>query len=112
LQAGLIVTVLLPSQTPSSPRGIYDRTTRGLRIFLAIPRLRGLIGLNLAVAAAGAMAIVNTGVIVRGDLGLSDAAVAVAMGAFGTAIASISGLTIFAGAAAISGLSWSGLSVA
>ena len=50
----------LPTATRSDRQGgIYDRTTRGLRIYLATPRLRGLLALNLAVAAAGAMVIVN-----------------------------------------------------
>lgn len=79
----LIVAVMLPSPKPSAPRGIYDRTTRGIRIFLATPRLRGLLGLNLAVAAASAMVIVNTVLMVRGDLGLGNGAVAIALGAFG-----------------------------
>ena len=49
--------------------GVFDKTTRGLRIFLRTPRLRGLLAINLAVAAAGTMVIVNTVVIVRGVLG-------------------------------------------
>jgi|TARA_R100000935_G_scaffold58159_1_gene94166 H+ antiporter protein len=79
----LVVSVLLPSPQPTAPRGIYDRTTRGMRIYLATPRLRGLLSLNLAAAAAGAMVLVNTVVLVRSDLGLGDAQVAVALGAFG-----------------------------
>ena len=68
--AFLVVSVLLPSPQPTAPRGIYDRTVRGLRIYLATPRLRGLLSLNLAAAAAGAMVLVNTVVLVRSDLGL------------------------------------------
>ncbi|MEH6648306.1 MFS transporter [Sulfitobacter sp.] len=79
----LVVSVMLPSPQPTAPRGIYDRTTRGMRIYLATPRLRGLLSLNLAAAAAGAMVLVNTVVLVRSDLGLGDAQVAVALGAFG-----------------------------
>lgn len=79
----LVVSVLLPRPQPTAPRGIYDRTTRGLRIYLATPRLRGLLSLNLAAAAAGAMVLVNTVVLVRSDLGLSDTQVAMALGAFG-----------------------------
>jgi H+ antiporter protein len=81
--AMLVVSVLLPSPQPTAPRGIYDRTTRGMRIYLATPRLRGLLSLNLAAAAAGAMVLVNTVVLVRSDLGLGDAQVAIALGAFG-----------------------------
>ncbi|OAN79210.1 MFS transporter [Jannaschia sp. EhC01] len=79
----LVVSVLLPSPKPEAPRGIYDRTTRGIRIYLATPRLRGLLSLNLAAASAGAMVLVNTVVLVRSDLGLGDTQVAIAMGAFG-----------------------------
>lgn len=79
----LVVSVLLPSPKPTAPRGIYDRTTRGIRIYLATPRLRGLLSLNLAAAAAGAMVLVNTVVLVRSDLGLGDPQVAIALGAFG-----------------------------
>tara|TARA_R110002074_G_scaffold92331_2_gene201566 strand:+ start:1404 stop:2741 length:1338 start_codon:yes stop_codon:yes gene_type:complete len=79
----LVVSVVLPSPQPTAPRGIYDRTTRGLRIYLATPRLRGLLSLNLAAAAAGAMVLVNTVVLVRSDLSLGEAQVAIALGAFG-----------------------------
>ncbi|WP_417261812.1 MFS transporter [Celeribacter sp.] len=81
--AMLVVSVFLPSPKASEPRGIYDRTTRGIRIYLATPRLRGLLGLNLAVSSAGAMVLVNSVVLVRGQLGLSDSALAWTMFAFG-----------------------------
>ncbi|SHL84547.1 H+ Antiporter protein [Roseovarius marisflavi] len=79
----LVVSVLLPSPQPTAPRGIYDRTTRGMRIYLATPRLRGLLSLIFAAAAAGAMVLVNTVVLVRSYLGLGDSQVAIALGAFG-----------------------------
>ncbi len=79
----LVVSVLLPSPQETARRGIYDRTTRGLRIYLATPRLRGLLSLNLAAAAAGAMVLVNTVVLVRSDLGLGETQVAITLGAFG-----------------------------
>ena len=79
----LVLTVVLPGPKATIPRGIYDRTTRGLRIYLATPRLRGLLGLNLAVSSAGAMVLVNSVVLVRGQLGLDDAALAWSMFAFG-----------------------------
>lgn len=81
--AALVVSVMLPSPKPAERRGIYDRTTRGIRIFLATPRLRGLLALNLAVAAAGAMVIVNTVVLVQAEFGLSQRATALALAAFG-----------------------------
>ena len=79
----LVASIVLPSPRPSEPRGVYDRTTRGIRIYLATPRLRGLLALNLAAAAAGAMVLVNTVVLVRGSLGLSESALAWTMFAFG-----------------------------
>jgi len=81
--AALVVSVALPSPQASERRGIYDRTTSGIRIYLATPRLRGLLALNLATAAAGAMVIVNTVVIVQGGFGLSQRATALALAAFG-----------------------------
>ncbi len=54
-----------------------------MRIYLATPRLRGLLALNLAVAAASAMVIVNTVVIVQGIFGLDQRSMAVALAAFG-----------------------------
>ncbi|MCT4609456.1 MAG: MFS transporter [Pelagimonas sp.] len=81
--AVLIVSVVLPSPKAPEARGIYDRTTRGIRIYLATPRLRGLLGLSLAVSSAGAMVLVNSVVLVRGDLGLDEGALAWAMFAFG-----------------------------
>jgi MFS family permease len=79
----LVASVVLPSPHPAEPRGITDRTTRGLRLYLATPRLRGLLALNLAAAATGAMVLVNSVVLVRGALGLSESALAWTMLAFG-----------------------------
>jgi MFS family permease len=81
--AVLVLTVALPSPKPVQPRGIWDRTTRGIRIYLATPRLRGLLALNLAVAAAGAMVFVNTVVLVQARLELGAPQVALALAAFG-----------------------------
>lgn len=83
ISAALVVSVTLPSPMASERRGIYDRTTRGLRIYLATPRLRGLLAFNLAVAAGSAMVIVNTVVIVQSGFALSQRATALALAAFG-----------------------------
>ena len=79
-----VFSVVLP-RSPAKPRtgGIYTRTTRGLRIYLKTPRLRGLLALTLASAAASSMVIVNTVVIVRGQLGLGQREVALTLAAFG-----------------------------
>ncbi len=81
--AALVLTVVLPSPKPSAPRGIYDRTTRGMRIYLTTPRLRGLLAINMAVAAAGALVIVNTVVYVQAQFGLDQSRTALALAAFG-----------------------------
>ena len=80
----LVVSVLLPSPRPSAPRGIYDRTTRGMRIYLKTPRLQGLLALTFAVSAAGSMVIVNTVVLVQSVFGLEQQQTALALAAFGT----------------------------
>lgn len=68
-------------------RDLGERTIsqihQGIKHFLAVPRLRGLFGLDWAVAAAGAMVIINTVVFIKGDWGLGDSEVAWALGAFG-----------------------------
>ncbi len=84
VSAALVLSVTLPV-SPAKPRqgGIYDKTTRGTRIYLATPRLRGLLALNMAVAMGGALVIVNTVVIVKGRLGFDNNAVALALACFG-----------------------------
>lgn len=82
--AALVVSVTIPQPSAASPRrGFYDDTTRGMRIYLATPRLRGLLALNLAAAAAGSMVFVNTVVLVKGALGGTDGNVALALACFG-----------------------------
>ncbi|MDO9506700.1 MAG: MFS transporter [Hydrogenophaga sp.] len=83
VSAGLVISVVLPAHPASQPRGMYDRTTRGLRIYLATPRLRGLLAISAGVAAAGSMVFVNTVVIVQAGLGLTQSAVALALASFG-----------------------------
>lgn len=81
--AMLVMTVTLPNPKPGTARGVWHRMTQGIRIYLATPRLRGLLALNLAVAAAGAMVIVNTVVLVQARLELGETQVALALAAFG-----------------------------
>ncbi|MEX0584936.1 MAG: MFS transporter [Natronospirillum sp.] len=80
----LVVSVVLPASARSEKRrGFLDRLQRGFKIFVATPRLRGLMALNLVVSFAGAMVIVNTVVLVKGKFGLSDQHTAMAFAAFG-----------------------------
>ncbi len=80
----LIVSVLLPNpKVDGKRRSIYDRTTKGIRIYLATPRLRGLLALCMTVAMVGAMVLVNSVVLVRSVLGLEEVHLAYTLGLFG-----------------------------
>lgn len=79
----LVVTTLLPDRAEASPGRFWADVTKGLRIYVATPRLRGLMVMEAAVAAAGAMVYVNTVVLVQAKLGLGEAAVALAFAGFG-----------------------------
>lgn len=81
--AALVVSAVLPRPKLPPKRGIYERTTRGMRIYLHTPRLCGLLALNLAIAAGSAMVIVNTVVLVQAGLGLGQKFTAMALAAFG-----------------------------
>lgn len=83
VSAALVMSVLVPSPRPPERHGIYHRMTQGVRIFAATPRLRGLFILNIGVAAAGAMVMDNTVVMVQSDFSLSQSSVALALAAFG-----------------------------
>lgn len=81
--AVFVVSAVLPRAKLPPKRGIYERTTRGLRIYLATPRLRGLLALSLAIASGSAMVIVNTVVLVQAGLGMTQTATAIALACFG-----------------------------
>ena len=83
VSSALVVSVVLPAPSKTERRSIYERTTRGLRLYLATPRLRGLLAICLAVSAAGSMVIVNTVVIVQSTFGLPQESTALALAAFG-----------------------------
>jgi MFS family permease len=79
-----VVSVALPdAPRPATPMSVRRKLTHGLRIYLATPRLKGLLALNLTAAAGSALVIVNTAAIVRAELERSDRAVALALAAFG-----------------------------
>jgi MFS family permease len=83
LSAAFVLSVNLPQPKASQTLGFPERLTLGVRIFFATPRLHGLLALNLAAAAAGAIVFVNTVVIVRDTLGFGDRTVALTLAAFG-----------------------------
>jgi MFS family permease len=85
--AGSALLVLAAAIPPAGPekqlRPFRDRLTRGIIIYVATPRLRGLLALNQTAAASGAFVLVNTVVLVRSGYGMGDGAVAGALAAFG-----------------------------
>ena len=82
--AALVWSVCVPpvGQHQSS-RPFRERLMRGTRIYLATPRLRGLLALNLAAASVGAFVLVNTVVLVRAGYGGTETDLAQAMACFG-----------------------------
>lgn len=83
VSAALVVASHFPHIETPPPARFFDRLTRGARSFWASPELRGLMGLNLVVATTTAMVIVNTVVLVQGDLGRPQVDVALMLGAYG-----------------------------
>ncbi len=79
----LVFRSTLPERKITMRRSFLDRLTRGVRIYFATPRLKGLLALSLTASAAGAFVIVNTVVLVRSGYGGSEAEVAYALAAFG-----------------------------
>ncbi|MDH3262500.1 MAG: MFS transporter [Paracoccaceae bacterium] len=81
--AALVFRTAVPKAGAGRARPFLERLTQGVRIYLATPRLRGLLALSFATAAAGAFVIVNTVVMVRASYGGGETAVAWALAAFG-----------------------------
>lgn len=80
----LVISTVLPRTFPADRSlRLVDRMTLGARVMVASPVLRGLLALNMVVAAATALVVVNTVVYVRDLLGGSNAGVALALGCFG-----------------------------
>ncbi|MFC6065431.1 MFS transporter [Streptomyces ochraceiscleroticus] len=82
--AALVVSAVLPKPAAAAHTGsARGKATAGARLFFATPRLRALLALNLAVAAASAVVTVNSVVYVRDHLGRSAGDVPLALGAYG-----------------------------
>ncbi|WP_189833852.1 MFS transporter [Streptomyces zaomyceticus] len=61
----------------------YTKAVSGIRLLLASPRLRALLALDLAVAAAGAVVLVDSVILVRDTLGRPEGDLPLALGAYG-----------------------------
>lgn len=79
----LVLTARLPGRAPVEHGHFWADVTKGIRIYTRTPRLRGLMVMEAAVAAAGAMVYVNTVVLVQARLGLGEESVALAFAGFG-----------------------------
>ncbi|NBE50133.1 MFS transporter [Streptomyces boluensis] len=85
LLSGLLVLwTRIPDAHPSAHTKAWDKAAAGIRTFFRTPRLRGLMALNLVVAAAGSIVVVNTVNYVRDELGGSQSGVAWMLAASGT----------------------------
>ncbi len=79
----VLVTVIPPLLKKAEEGTFWNRVTRGSKIYLATPRLRGLLSLNLAIAATGSMVLVNTIVFVRSSFEGSEQDVAIVFACYG-----------------------------
>lgn len=79
----LVLFTRVPGRADDEPSPFLERLTRGARVFGRVPELRALLALNLAVAAPTAMVVVNTVVVVQGDLRLGQPEVALLLAASG-----------------------------
>ena len=83
LSAILVLSTRIPNAAPSGQAGAWNRVTSGMKVFFSTPRLRGVMALNLVVAAAGSIVVVNTVNYVRDQLGGTQADVAWMLAASG-----------------------------
>lgn len=64
-------------------KGVYYRIKQGAKIYFNTPRLKALLALNLAIASASAVVIVNTVVLVQYTFKLTEHSTTIAFGLFG-----------------------------
>ena len=86
VSAILISGIIFPFLSKTSGKNennFYINLTLGIKRYLSISELRGLMFLNLAVSAGGSMILVNTIILVRSSLGLSEIAFSITMLLFG-----------------------------
>ncbi len=83
VSALLVTTTPLPAPAYVRPQPLTSRILAGARILTTRPVLRGLLAMNMTVAAGTALVLVDTVVYVRDVLGGTDVGVALATGCFG-----------------------------
>jgi len=83
VSAVLVLSTRIPNAVPSGQTRVWDRLASGITTFVATPRLRGIIALNLVVAAAGSIVVVNTVNYVRDELAGTQSDVAWMLAASG-----------------------------
>lgn len=83
VSAVLVFSSRFPNIEIPTPANLVDRLTHGVRIFWSSKELRALMALNLVVATTTAMVIINTVVLVRGQLAMTQSDVAVLLAAYG-----------------------------
>jgi MFS family permease len=81
--AAIIAMTTLPYFEHVQQRSFATRALRGVKIFLHTPSLKGLTAIHFAIAAGGAMVMVNTVVYVQSVLALGQREVALVMACFG-----------------------------
>jgi predicted MFS family arabinose efflux permease len=83
VSALLVWQANLPRHTTRSAGGFLAKALRGPRLFLAEPQFRAILALDVAMALASAMVMVNTVVIIQGVFDLDVDAAATAFFVFG-----------------------------
>lgn len=78
-----VVSAKLPMAKAPEFQGVYYRIKQGAKIYFNTPRLKALLALNLAIASASAVVIVNTVVLVQSTFKLTEHSTTIAFGLFG-----------------------------
>lgn len=81
--AALIVSAALPKTLPEDEHTVRSEITRGSRLMVSVPQLRGILTLHLALASVGSIAMVLTVPLVRGELDGSETQAAGILAAYG-----------------------------
>ncbi|GAA4985120.1 MFS transporter [Pseudonocardia tropica] len=89
--AALVASTAVPPVAGRAQGGFATRLLLGVRLFRAVPQLRGLLALNVVVAAVGVVSLVTTVNVVRDLLGGTEADVGLllAVSGAGTAVAAV-----------------------